>query len=340
MIDRQKLASLPKLADRNFVIGFLLPILIAALAALVLYRDVEPTAQIWKGVLHGKSFTDLTLLAVGIWSSAVLLLMCKDGLYQLLEGYRGPFRWGNSLDRMRAKFDFEVTKLESLDKEIRESKEMAFPDTKREYYMKMQEFYERFPYERHLVLPTWFGNTIRAFETYSLKVYNVDSIPAWLRIAGVIPKSVQTQIENVRAETDFFVNLWFLSILFAVLAGLRSGYDFIMRKPGEGVVDLAVILVALLTASGAYKGAIARARSWGGLVKSAFDLYLGALAKQLGYRLPEREAERRDFWDAVNSMFLYLTPIIPEKWPRAEPELVGQLGLDDVRQPWGCLSLA
>ena len=44
-------SSLPKMADRNFVIGFLLPMLLATLAALYLLRVVEPFASTYAGAL-------------------------------------------------------------------------------------------------------------------------------------------------------------------------------------------------------------------------------------------------------------------------------------------------
>jgi hypothetical protein len=109
-------------------------------------------------------------------------------------------------------------------------------------------------------------------------------------------------------------------MLARLLIAWRS---WLQQRPTPAWLYLVPIVVALIIAVAMYEGAIARAQSWGGLVKSVFDLYLPALAKQLGYRLPEKGDDRQRFWDAVNSMFLYLEPIVLEEWPQAEPDQKG-----------------
>jgi hypothetical protein len=74
-----------------------------------------------------------------------------------------------------------------------------------------------------------------------------------------------------------------------------------------------------MLARGCYELAIDRAIAWGDLVRSAFDLYLPMLAGQLGYILPDNNEDRKLFWDAVNSLFLYNIPI-PDSWPRISAE--------------------
>jgi hypothetical protein len=75
-----------------------------------------------------------------------------------------------------------------------------------------------------------------------------------------------------------------------------------------------IVLCAFLVAWGAYRGAIATAMAWGEYVKAAFDLYLPALAGQLGYQLPGTARKRAQFWNDVSSMFLYRERISPGEW--------------------------
>src|SRR5712692_4078105 len=72
---------------------------------------------------------------------------------------------------------------------------------------------ERFPPEEDQLLPTAFGNTIKAFETYPDVMYGFDAIEGWTRLLAVIPKDYRELIETTKAETDFWVNLWFISLL-------------------------------------------------------------------------------------------------------------------------------
>ena len=53
-------------------------------------------------------------------------------------------------------------------------------------------------------------------------------------------------------------------------------------------------------------------------MKAAFDLYLPALAKQMGYQLPKQDLERQAFWDEVNSLFLYRAPIEAARWAESD----------------------
>ena len=71
----------------------------------------------------------------------------------------------------------------------------------------------QFPDEEAWLLPTSFGNTIRAFEVYPRVMYGLDAIPGWLRILAVIPKDYRESVDNAKAQVDFWLNLWFLSIL-------------------------------------------------------------------------------------------------------------------------------
>jgi hypothetical protein len=282
-------------------------------------------ASVWEATLREKSLTSITLLGAGIWVTAILLLVCNHTLYQLLEGYWGPFSRAKWRELMRQRFVSERDALRTRYNELRILGEGKAPDAESDYYARLWDFYVRFPYREDLVLPTRFGNVVRGFETYPLKVYGVDSIRAWLRLAGVVPKGMQSLVDNARAEVDFFVNVWLLSILFAVAASGRFVLWLVTSWPVSGVGNVqwlypASVVLAVGAAWWSYEGAIARARPWGELIKSAFDLYLPALAKQLGYSLPDKRVDRERFWGAVTAMFLQLTPVEPEVWPRAAGE--------------------
>jgi hypothetical protein len=194
------------------------------------------------------------------------------------------------------------------------------------------------PHEARDVLPTRFGNAIRAFETYPYKVYGVDSIPAWLRLQGVVPKDFVSTINDARAQVDFFLNVLTLALLIGAAAAARLIYNaymveycthndlsaiaYCVRHDWNHVFRWEFCIwigLAIMLARGCYELAIDRAIAWGDLVRSAFDLYLPMLAGQLGYILPDNNEDRKLFWDAVNSLFLYNIPI-PDSWPRISAE--------------------
>ena len=164
-------------------------------------------------------------------------------------------------------------------------------------------------------MPTRFGNVIKAFETYSDRVYGLEGTIGWARLIGVIPASYASVTNDARAEVDFFVNYCALSGSVGLLALARCIGSFVTAVAGaQCLIFLFSGLAALATAYASYRGAAERASAWGDTVKAAVDLYLPALAKQLGYELPNTGEERLAFWEAVNNQMLQNIPLDPARW--------------------------
>jgi hypothetical protein len=83
-------SSLPKLADRNFVVGFLLPTLVAAVAGVLLFRGTRVIDLIYQDLFDQKSLTNLTTVVLGVWTAATLLVLLNNSLYRVLEGTWDP----------------------------------------------------------------------------------------------------------------------------------------------------------------------------------------------------------------------------------------------------------
>jgi hypothetical protein len=328
------LSSVTKIVDKSFVVGFVIPVLLGAVGILALLRDFGSIKPFYDDLIDTKSFANLTIIALLLWAVAILLLILNHLLYRILEGYSGPFSWIKSwenrrrtqyeTDREKRRKTFEVIST-VLNPTASAQEEIERATLGNDYYKEVRLFRASWPSEVDLVLPTRFGNVIRAFETYPLVNYGVDSIPGWVRLETIMPKDTRAMVDDARTEVDFFVNIWFFAVLFAVIGLFRcieKAY-FVWPDPYRMLTEawgfaLAAAIGALACWL-AYEGAINRARSWGEVVKSVFDLYLPTLARKLGYELPATGEERRRFWDAVNSSFLYQTPINPEEWKAAKP---------------------
>ena len=115
-------SSLPKLADKNFVVGFLLPTLLATFAVLFLCKDIGSCSSVYPAVLNEKSFGKLTVLVLAVWLGATILMICNHVLYRVLEGYVGPF------NRPRWRRQKQQTLLESRKQLARQSRTMTDPN--------------------------------------------------------------------------------------------------------------------------------------------------------------------------------------------------------------------
>jgi hypothetical protein len=313
------LSRIPKLVDKNFIVGFIIPVLLGTVGILALLRDLDPFRSIYTSMIEAKDFPKLTIVVLLLWAAAILLMVMNNLLYRLLEGYFGPFNRRLWQDRLCEQHETRRKNLRATYDII--TKPDAPPELKRSYYKDLWRFRDSWPPQRHLVMPTRFGNVIRAFENYSDVNYGVDSIPTWLRLQGVMSQNLRMMVDDAHAQVDFFVNVWFLAALFTTVAVVRcvgtaySAMPALNRLLATSWGFALAAIIGLLVCRFAYAGAVERARAWGGLVKSAFDLYLPALAKKMAYELPATASQRRQFWGAVTSSFLYQEPMTPENWP-------------------------
>ena len=303
-------ATLSNLVDRNFVLAFVLPTLIGSVCVLLLLGDILPPALQVTALTTMDDFAKLTTLVLILWSLAVLLSVFSNPIYQLLEGYWGPLRTAGRLCAKQRAFDTVLAGIERTQDRLTRNEAV-------------RRFRANWPPRRDLVLPTRFGNVIRAFENYANRVYGPDGIATWPRLFGVLPVSLTDAIEAARAQVSFFVNLCLMASVVAAVALTRGAFDLLHWAQITSQWDqlprtnLIVAALSLIATRALYEAAIAQAYGWGSLVMAAFDLYLPALAKQLGYGLGKTTADRRSFWRTLNGVFLHHQEIDPTKWPAA-----------------------
>jgi hypothetical protein len=165
---------------------------------------------------------------------------------------------------------------------------------------------DSYPNRASLVLPTRFGNVIRAFETYTDRQYGAGSIALWPRLQGVLDQSCAQALDNAKTSVDFMINSSFLSLLLAIMS-LAIGLAW--RPPVAGARCppwMAWVLCFALLSYLFYLGAINCARAWGMQVKAAFDLNRLSLLAKLGYETKAADlAEERRMWEVINYKFAF-----------------------------------
>jgi hypothetical protein len=170
---------------------------------------------------------------------------------------------------------------------------------------------EQFPVPETSVLPTRFGNVVRSFEEYPRLVYGISSIHGWARLLAVIPKDYQEKISIAKANVDFWVNLWFLSFLTAIVsvAISVSTYDISgMNRVEEALLWMKMaspLLAALLFPFVAAWGARNSAVEWGIVFKASFDVFLPALGKKLGFPDGITHEDEAELWTFFNEVMVH-----------------------------------
>jgi hypothetical protein len=308
------LSSVSKLADKNFIIGFYVPALLAFLTLVYAFNAVPWVSSLSKTIAKSdKNFANLTYVAAAVWVLALILLICSHALYRVLEGYSPPFAW---FPKMSARHRDELRRL-------RLRQDYLINDGDRVSASRVNwRLNTDYPPSEGFVLPTRFGNRIRAFELYPNKLYGADGVTLWPRLLTVLPASEISSINDARAQVNCMMNACYLALFVALATAIRLIFEAVTRSqanPPDTAKLACVLMLASLLVLVAYAGATAAVVAWGETVKSAFDCFLPALAKQLGYALPAHESDRKDFWNAIARLLLYREPLADGAWPSAAP---------------------
>ncbi len=277
-----------------FLFAWVLPssIFVSGVATLVLpaARDaIAPEAAMLASFAFVEQSLVLAFLALAL---GLVMGAASTPLYRLLEGYSWPGRlrnWG--MDRQRSRKELIAKSVEELE----DGPEKA---------LRYEEL-QRFPGDPD-VAPSRLGNALRAFETYGVDRYNLDSQSFWTELLTVVPDSLRTELARARANVDFFVAATYLSAAFGVLAvatGLAA------RTAGAGLALLGV--VALVLSPCCYRLAVTSTTYWASTVRALVHLGRKELAAGLGLRLPRELEQEREMWHLLAAFVFY--PYDP-KW--------------------------
>jgi hypothetical protein len=300
--------ELPKLFGREFMIGYLLPIAVFIPSALWIAStfdnsSIREIANVITTTRDLPTLLGATLLIFTLWLLAIALLALNRVIIRAKEGYGAwnparlcsfieKWRFERARNRIR-ELDSEYLALSKLGQELDPASDRLRADLSR--YLA-----ERFPAEESHLLPTAFGNAIRAFEVYPHVMYGLDAIPAWPRLTMVMPEGSRTLIEAAKSQMDFWVNLWLLSL---VLTLEYIGLAIFTQEFGNPL-SLLALLLALLASNRARNAAI----MWGESVKAAFDIYLSDLQEKLGLLDNLDPVRSRDQWSRLSIAMIFRDP--------------------------------
>lgn len=306
-------SEMPKLFDREFALGYFLPLATFLTASYLLvsaYGLYRAPPTVPSDLLVGT-----TLIGLLSWLGGVLLLVANWSIVRWLEGYGklNPLRLLICIQRWR--YDRLHRKISLLEDEIRTCPSREIPVKLRNIRRElMLEAANRFPDRRDLVLPTSFGNIVRSFEVYPRVMYGLDAIEGWDRLLCLIPKDYRVLVDTAKAKLDFWINLGFLSMIMVAEHACVSLY--------AGRIEIAYLPIAFLGVSVICSiRAKDTALEWGTTVKAAFDLFLPELLTKLQFNPPASMEEEREMWKKFSQAILYRLPdSLPERKRPAECE--------------------
>ena len=294
-------SELPNFFDRNFIIAFFFPSVIFVIVGLELLISFDVEPNIIK-TISDDIFKGATAIGVISFAISISLLSLKFSVLRFFEGY-GKF---NPLRLLR---NFHYKKFDLINKTKQELKSEKLTAESKSDSEKVDEIQnqrnalykhaaEHYPKKRNRVLPTLFGNTIRAFEEYSEEMYGLDAIISWVRLLAVIPKDFREMINSAKSQVDLWLNLQLLSIilLIAYLVLVFINWEFKILWFPLSLIGFAYF---------ASRKSISSAVMWGDFVKSSYDLFLPNLREQI--KLPETQnvEEERQIWNKFARQVIY-----------------------------------
>lgn len=298
--------KLPDLFGRDFAIGFFLPVALFLLSSLHL-SSVYAISFLQNLAISADSQVDnlfgTITFALLSWLGATLLLAFNKQIIRVLEGYgkTNPLRLATWLQRRRYRYIHkQIVRLQ----EQKELGELSALEAIKHINL-MREAAIMFPDNESFVLPTSFGNVIRAFEVYPRVMYGFESISGWTRIQLILPEDCQKLIDNAKSLVDFWVNNLLLSVLILI------EYLYFSCKT-RTFVSSWLPIVALIFCAISYFRSISAAISWGETIKSVFDVYLPKLREKMGFKSFSSPEEQRIVWTKISQAFLYRRA---EYWP-------------------------
>jgi hypothetical protein len=277
--------------SRYFIIGFFVPSLVVlGLVSQLLteeslpavYQDASAGARI--AVIGGAS------LLVGL-----VLLGLNHPVLRLFEGYPLMRRWWAWPIRL----PLVGWQRRRLKRAWRETQGTRTEVEKRNARYRLAR---RFPSDLPCcdVLPTGFGNAVRAFERYSKIRWGLNAIAAWPRIEALLSSDEQALLADAKGNIAFFVN----GSLLAWLAGVALIAD---RQLSHANTLPSGVLYAIPFVLGAccYWASTTAAIAWGEVVTASIDLHRLELYQKIGLRPPtDFTDERENIAPAFNAAVL------------------------------------
>lgn len=306
-----------KIFGRDFVIAFFVPSL-AFLFVTIAYLHVSGRPISWLKINPDDPLKGSTFIALVTLTASFCLMSVNRLVIRTLEGY-WIFDLGRSIRFIQtARFRWLQSRIETLTKEAIRCKEQKITFTKRRKRNRlMLRAAQRFPSREDQILCTSFGNTFKAFEDYPRVMYGFESIQGWSRLNTILPKEFRETLSSTRSLTDFWANIWFLSLVFIaqyivveiLFLGHTSDVRILLKAFPDAWFLYSAIVVAFVSS---WQARIAAAQ-WGEWVKAAFDVFLPKLCTKLGYKRPLDIKAEREFWTKVSQAIVYRDPVSLEE---------------------------
>src|SRR6266568_3272925 len=285
---------------RVILLGVIFPVFIFVVINLALYLEITQGLGVAL-TIFGKIPLEIKIFLIlsGLIAVSVAALLIHDFQYlitRLFEGYWPSVSPFKQLRKWRTQFysqHWDYLKL------LRQS---AITKSEENEIMEGLALYPP-NYHPDELMPTRFGNILRASEIYAYDRYGIDSSVIWTRLRPLLPQDIITPLEDKMASIDFM-------LLVAVLAAPFSFFWCIVLAINTRRLDLFLLCsLGWPLAWICYKSAVQAATAFSEQLKAIFDLHRNDLLEKLGYHIPEDVDDQRELWGNLADFFRESFPL-------------------------------
>jgi hypothetical protein len=299
----------------NFLVAAMVPSLTLVTAIIIVFEPILHVS--WKFQDEGSIYQLIgsgLLLSIPTIIIGFTLTALNTFILKFFEGYifvhhfpfvkKAQIMKAKKLEAKRDALEKRISVLEGRKKKT-ERTIALLTVLKSKYYSTAAEYDQSFPPSLEQILPTQFGNILKASESYSSTRYGIDSVSFWPRLIHVIPPSYQQAIDETRNELSFLVNVSVLSLLFTLLCLLGVVYNSLAPIILPDLQDIELIytyryvaagLASLLCSLLFHRASLVMVDSFGVMIRSAYDLFRLHLLEHLRLELPHDSEEEFYIW--------------------------------------------
>jgi hypothetical protein len=148
------------------------------------------------------------------------------------------------------------------------------------------------------IMPTEFGNILKAAEYHSRNLYRIDAVPMWPRLVHLIDEVYYRGFEQSYNELSFLVNCMVLCLFFSFISLPVCIYLGVIQS---GRVWLYVSLMGFSFAAAYifHRASLFSVGQYGDMIRGAFDLFRYKLLTALGQQMPSTLLEEKYKWEAI-----------------------------------------
>lgn len=233
-------------------------------------------------------------------------------IYKVFEGYvliwRIPSLRISELKRARNMRDINnriTKKVERLKRQDTRRAEQKRNDLGATRDSLLAQYDLSFPPSEDEILPTKFGNILKAAETYPMSRYRIDSVPVWPRLIHAMPDSYYAKVDDINNQLSFLMNCTVLAIFYSLITLSVSLYFVI-----TSLINANALPILAWVYFGLFIGALGIAiiflraselvvTDYGLLIRSSFDLFRRELLRKLELAPPLTLTAEQNLWEDV-----------------------------------------